>query len=50
MAEALCAISSRKMEGDMAKILIKNADVLTLNESGNVLRRTNVAIAEGKIT
>ena len=33
----------------MAKIMIKNADVLTLNESGNVLRRTDIAIAEGRI-
>ncbi len=33
----------------MGKILIKNADVLTLNESGNVLRRTDIAIAEGRI-
>jgi len=33
----------------MSNILIKNADVLTLNESGDVLRRTDIAIAQGKI-
>ncbi len=33
----------------MGNILIKNADVLTLNESGDVLRRTNIAIAQGRI-
>lgn len=33
----------------MGNILIKNADVLTLNDSGDVLRRTNIAVAHGKI-
>jgi len=33
----------------MAKILIKDVDVLTLNENGDVLRRTDIAIAEGRI-
>jgi len=33
----------------MTNILIKNVDVLTLNESGDVLRRTNITISEGKI-
>ena len=33
----------------MGKILIKNADVLTLNENGDTPRRTDIAIADGKI-
>jgi cytosine/adenosine deaminase-related metal-dependent hydrolase len=33
----------------MSSILIKNPDVLTLNESGDVLRRTNIVIAQGRI-
>ncbi len=33
----------------MAKILIKDVDVLTLNENGDVLRRTDIVIAEGRI-
>jgi 5-methylthioadenosine/S-adenosylhomocysteine deaminase len=33
----------------MTNILIKNADVLTLNEGGDVLRRTNITIARGRI-
>jgi 5-methylthioadenosine/S-adenosylhomocysteine deaminase len=33
----------------MGAILIKNADVLTLNDEGDVLRRTDIAISEGKI-
>ena len=33
----------------MVRLLIKNADVITLNESGDVLRRTDVAIADGRI-
>ncbi len=33
----------------MPRILIKNADVLTLNENGDVLRCTDVAIARGRI-
>jgi 5-methylthioadenosine/S-adenosylhomocysteine deaminase len=35
--------------GVMSNILIRNGDVLTLNESGDVLRRTNIAIAQGRI-
>lgn len=33
----------------MSKILIKNADVITLNEDGQVLMGTDVAIADGDI-
>jgi len=33
----------------MASILIRNADVITLDENSTVLRRTDIAIAEGKI-
>ena len=33
----------------MGTILIRDADVLTLNEKSDVLRRTRIAIAEGKI-
>lgn len=33
----------------MARILIKNADIITLNATSDVLRRTNIAIAEGRI-
>nr|MBC7246129.1 amidohydrolase [Chloroflexota bacterium] len=33
----------------MRKILIRNADVITLNENSDVLYRTNIAIADGKI-
>ena len=33
----------------MTRIWIKNADVLTLNENGDTLRRTNIAIADGRI-
>ena len=34
---------------DMGKILIKDADVVTLNENGDVLRRTDIAIRDGRI-
>jgi 5-methylthioadenosine/S-adenosylhomocysteine deaminase len=37
------------LEVDMDKILIKNADVLTLNENGDSLHRTDIAIADGKV-
>ncbi len=33
----------------MGTIWIKNADVLTLNEQGDVLRRTDIVIADGRI-
>jgi 5-methylthioadenosine/S-adenosylhomocysteine deaminase len=33
----------------MGTIWIKNADVLTLNEQGDVLRRTHIVIADGRI-
>ncbi|MGC8786325.1 MAG: amidohydrolase [Anaerolineae bacterium] len=33
----------------MGKILIQNVDVLTLNETSDVLYRTNIGIADGKI-
>lgn len=33
----------------MGAILIKNADVLTLNDEGDVLRRTDIAISDGRI-
>jgi 5-methylthioadenosine/S-adenosylhomocysteine deaminase len=33
----------------MVKVLIKNADILTLNENSDVLRRTDIAIADGRI-
>ncbi|MEM4724821.1 MAG: amidohydrolase family protein, partial [Candidatus Hadarchaeum sp.] len=33
----------------MGKILIQNVDVLTLNEAGDVLYRTDIGIADGKI-
>jgi len=33
----------------MVTILIKNADVLTLNDNSDVLRRTDIAIAKGRI-
>jgi len=33
----------------MSKILIKNADVLTLNGNGDVLRRTDLVISDGKV-
>jgi 5-methylthioadenosine/S-adenosylhomocysteine deaminase len=49
MAEALCAVSRQSVEENMGKILIHDADVLTLNEDGDVLRRTSLAIADGRI-
>ncbi|UCC75384.1 MAG: amidohydrolase family protein, partial [Anaerolineales bacterium] len=33
----------------MGSILIKDADVVTLNENGDVLRRTDIAIRDGRI-
>jgi 5-methylthioadenosine/S-adenosylhomocysteine deaminase len=38
-----------RMEAPMGTIHIKNADVLTLNEQGDVFRRTDIVIAGGRI-
>lgn len=33
----------------MSRILIQDTDVLTLNEEGDILHRTNIAIADGRV-